>query len=75
MSEQQYYEEIEHLIKRNEINRKVRRLEENQTLVTTYWEIGKILVEAQGGSLRAKYGNELIKKWSMFMVKDTMLLT
>ena len=64
MSEQQYYEEIEHLIKRNEINRKVRRLEENQTLVTTYWEIGKILVEAQGGSLRAKYGNELIKKWS-----------
>ena len=64
MNEEQYYEEIEHLIKKNEINKKVRRLEENQTLVTTYWEIGKILVEAQGGSLRAKYGNELIKKWS-----------
>ena len=60
-----YYEEIEHLIKKNEIQKQVRRLEENNDLVTTYWEIGKILVEAQGGSSRAKYGNELIKKWSL----------
>ena len=64
MNEEAYYKEIEHLIKRNEINKRVRKLEENQTLVTTYWEIGKILVEAQGGSSRVKYGNELIKKWS-----------
>ena len=64
MNEEQYYSEIEHLIKKNEINKKVRRLEENNDLVKTYWEIGKILVEAQGGSSRAKYGNELIKKWS-----------
>ena len=64
MREEKYYEEIEHLIKKNEIQKQVRRLEENQTLVTTYWEIGKILVEAQGGASRAKYGNELIKKWS-----------
>ena len=63
MNEEQYYSEIEHLIKKNEINKKVRRLEENNDLVKTYWEIGKILVEAQGGSSRAKYGNELIKKW------------
>ena len=60
-----YYEEIEHLIKKNEIQKQVRRLEENNDLVKTYWEIGKILVEAQGGSSRAKYGNELIKKWSL----------
>ena len=64
MKEEQYYIEIEYLIKKNEINKKARRLEENHDLVTTYWTIGKILVEAQGGSLRAKYGNELIKKWS-----------
>lgn len=36
MKEQQYYKEIEHLIKRNEISKRVRRLEENQDLVTTY---------------------------------------
>ena len=65
MKEEQYYEEIEHLIKKNEINKKVRRLEEENELVTTYWEIGRILVEAQGGTSRAKYGNELIKKWSV----------
>ena len=64
MNEKEYYKEIEHLIKKNEINKKVRRLEENHDLVTTYWKIGKILVEAQGCSSRAKYGNELIKKWS-----------
>ena len=63
MKEQQYYEEIEHLIKRNEISKRVRKLEENYSLVETYWHIGKIIVEAQGGSTRAKYGNELIKKW------------
>ena len=62
MKEEEYYEEIEHLIKKNEIQKQIRWLEENNTLVTTYWEIGKILVEAQGGASRAKYGNELIKK-------------
>ena len=65
MNEQQYYEEIEHLIKKNEISKRVRKLEENYSLVETYWHIGKIIVEAQVGSKRAKYGNELIKKWSI----------
>lgn len=65
MEEAKYYEEIEHLIKKNEVNKKVRKLEENHSLVTTYWEIEKLIVEAQGGSLRAKYGNELIKKGSV----------
>ena len=65
MNEQQYYEEIEHLIKKNEISKRARKLEENYSLVEAYWHIGKIIVEAQGGSSRAKYGNELIKKWSI----------
>ena len=64
MSEERYDEEIEHLIKKNEISKRVRKLEENQTLVETYWNVGRLIVEAQGGSSRAKYGNELIKKWS-----------
>ena len=65
MTEELYYQEIEHLIKKNEINKRVRRLEENSDLVTTYWNIGRLIVEAQGGASRAKYGNELIKKWSI----------
>ena len=46
MKEEQYYIEIEHLIKRNEINKKVRKLEENQDLVTTYWNRVELLVES-----------------------------
>ena len=65
MNEEKYYQEIEHLIKSNEINKRARKLEENNDLVTTYWEIGKLIVEAQGGEKYAKYGNELIKKWSI----------
>ena len=65
MNEQQYYEEIEHLIKKHEVSKRVRSLEENNDLVTTYWNVGRLIVEAQGESKRAKYGNELIKKWSI----------
>ena len=65
MNEEKYYQEIEHLIKSNEINKRIRKLEENHSLVETYWQIGKLIFEAQGGSKRAKYGNELIKKWSV----------
>ena len=64
MNEEKYYEEIKHLIKKNEIGKRARKIEENNDLVTTYWNIGKLIVEAQGGEARAKYGNELIKKWS-----------
>ena len=65
MNEETYYQEIEHLIKRNEINKRARKIEEENDTVTTYWNVGKLIVEAQGGSKRAKYGNKLIKKWSV----------
>ena len=32
-----------------------------------YWNIGKIIVEYQGGKERAKYGNGLIKNWSKIL--------
>ena len=69
MIEEQYYQEIEHIIKRNEINKKARKIEENKDLVRIYLDIGRLIVEAQGGSSRAKYGNELIKKWSIKLTK------
>lgn len=30
-----------------------------------YFEIGKLLIEAQGGEARAKYGNNLVKEWAI----------
>lgn len=32
--------------------------------MSTKWNIGRLLVEAQGGESRAKYGDSLIKEWS-----------
>ena len=60
-----YFIEIESFIKKNEISKKVRVLEENQSTLENYWNIGRLLVEAQGGEKRAKYGNGLIKEWSI----------
>lgn len=62
MTEESYYNEIEHLIKKNEISKRTRTIEENNDTVTTYWQVGKLIVEAQGEEKHAKYGNELIKK-------------
>lgn len=64
-----FYNEIELLIKRHEINKRARNLEDNRDVLRTNWEIGKLIVEAQGGSARAKYGNELIRKWSIKLTK------
>lgn len=65
MSEQDYYVEIESYIRKNELNKKKRILEENYDVLNNYWNIGKLLVELQNGKKRANYGDELIKKWSI----------
>ena len=58
-----YFNEIETYIKKNEVSKKRRVLEENQSA------IGRLLIEAQGGNERAKYGNGLIKEWSIKYTK------
>ncbi len=60
-----YYTEIESYIKKNEVSKKVRIIEENQNTLEKYWNIGRLLVEAQRSNNRATYGNGLIKKWSI----------
>ena len=39
-------------------------------MVLTYWQIGKMIVEKQGGSPRADYGEGLIKELSVQLTKD-----
>ena len=58
-----YYEQVENLIKNNEVNKKVRALQDNSETLYTYWNIGRLIIEAQGGEKRAKYGDGLIKEW------------
>ncbi len=70
-----YYTEIENYIKKNEVSKKVRVLEENQSTLKNYWNIGRLLVKAQGGEKRAKYGNGLIKDWAKNIPKNTEVAT
>ena len=58
------YEEIETLVKRVEIGKAIRNRQANKELVDTYWNIGKLIIDAQGGKDKAKYGDALLKKWS-----------
>ena len=39
-------------------------MQDNHERLLMNWSIGKLLVEAQGGMNRAKYGDGLIKEWS-----------
>ena len=65
MKELEYYNQIKDLIESYEINYKVRALQDNKEKLQMNWNIGRLLVEAQGGKNRAKYGDGLITKWSI----------
>lgn len=65
-----YYNEIREIALDVESSSKVREYEENRERVKAYFNIGKLIVEAQGGNKRAKYGNELIKEWSIKLSEE-----
>ena len=59
-----YYNDIKNELTNNEIYKKVKDYSKNKNDLTTYYNVGKLLIEAQGGEERAKYGNKLIKEYS-----------
>jgi len=59
-----YYKEIKRELISNEVYRKVKDYSKNKNDLQTYYKVGMLLVEAQGGETRAKYGDRLIKKYS-----------
>ena len=65
-----YYEKIKDLLINNEVYKKVKDYSKNRSDLNTYYEVGRLIVEAQGGEARAKYGNELIKEYSKKLTKD-----
>ena len=64
-----YLENIKSLIENDIVLKKKHRLEEENNKLKIYFEIGKLIVEAQGGERRAKYGNGLIKEWSIELTR------
>ena len=67
--EKDYKKELIKLVEKAEVNKGYHDYFKNKDLVNNYFEIGKLLIEAQGGEERAKYGNGLIKEWSIELVR------
>ena len=65
-----YYEEIKNKLLKNETYKKVKDYSKNRSDLNTYFEVGRLLIEAQGGEERAKYGNKLIKEYSEKLTKE-----
>ena len=59
-----YYNEIKEILINNEITKRAKDYSKNKSDLESYFEVGKMIVEAQGGEERAKYGDGLIKEYS-----------
>ena len=66
-----YYNEIKNKLIDNEVYKKVKDYSKNRNDLSTYYEVGKLLIKAQGGEGRAKYGDNLIKEYSERLFNDT----
>ena len=65
-----YYNEIKEQLINNEITKRVKDYSKNKCDLETYYSVGKLLVEAQGGEERAKYGDKLIKEYSIKLTEE-----
>ena len=65
-----YYKEIKNELINNEVYKRVKDYSKNKNELSTYYNVGKLLIEAQGGEDRAKYGNALIKEYSERLTKE-----
>ena len=59
-----YYNEIKNELVNNEVYKRVKDYSKNKNELSTYYNVGKLLIESQGGEERAKYGDGLIKEYS-----------
>ena len=63
-----YYSEIKKELVDNEVYKKIKDYSKNRYELEKYYNVGKLLIEAQGGEHRAKYGDGLIKEYSKKLV-------
>ena len=63
----EFYEEIRNILEsaRNKVYQTA-----NFAMVEAYWQIGRSIIEEQGGDKRAEYGKGLLKELSEQMMKD-----
>ena len=65
-----YYDEIKNKLIENETNKKAKDYSKNKSDLMHYYRVGELLIEAQGGEQRAKYGNQIIKEYAKRLLND-----
>ena len=65
-----YYDAIKEELVNNEIYKKVKDYSKNRSDLNAYYNVGKLLVEAQGGENKSIYGNKLIKEYAIKLTKE-----
>ena len=68
--ERNYYNEIKEEFISNEAYLKIKDYSKNRKDLETYYNVGKIIIDAQGGENKAKYGNKLIKEYSKKLTNE-----
>ena len=63
-----YYEEIKNRLEYNEAYKKIKDYSKSD--LQTYYDVGRLIVEAQGGETRSKYGSKLIKEFSIKLTNE-----
>ena len=65
-----YYNEIKQELINNEAYKRVKDYSKNKNDLRTYYNVGKLIIEAQGGDERARYGDNLIKEYSEKLTEE-----
>ena len=65
-----YYDKIKQQFLDNNAYHEVKDYSKNKKDLETYYNVGKLIIEAQGGEERAKYGNQLIKEYSKKLTEE-----
>ena len=65
-----YYNEIREQFINNKIYKQVKDYSKNRNDLETYYNVGKLLIEAQGGESKARYGDNLIKEYSVRLTEE-----
>ena len=59
-----YYNETKKEVLNNEVYKKAKDYSKNRSDLMTYYNVGRLIVEAQGGETKSKYGDRIIRDYS-----------
>ena len=67
---EKYYNEIKNTLIDIKVSKKVSEYCDNYKELMGYYNVGKMLVDVQGGEARAKYGDYIIKEYSKKLTRE-----